>query len=156
MDQTNIQFHYLDIAARDIASYLDVFNIRHAFIGGYATSLIGGERMTRVRLYSMFWIYYQEASSNLTQNLDVIIDGNKEATEGLLIRCNSEFAISLQGQLVFYVPGARIPIKLFQGGTDRQFKLPDAKTVRILEVTANYQRGRIPPGLSSECPSRCF
>lgn len=45
-------FRFLDAAAREVTTALARSHIRHGFIGGYATSLIGGVRMTSVRLFS--------------------------------------------------------------------------------------------------------
>jgi hypothetical protein len=44
-------FRFLDAAAREVTTALARSHIRHGFIGGYATSLIGGVRMTSVRLF---------------------------------------------------------------------------------------------------------
>jgi hypothetical protein len=43
-------FQSLDIAAKETTTALARANIRHAFIGGYAVSLIGGMRLTKARL----------------------------------------------------------------------------------------------------------
>lgn len=43
----------LDEAAKTITTTLTHANIRHGFIGGYATSLIGGGRFTNVYLLSI-------------------------------------------------------------------------------------------------------
>lgn len=43
----------LDEAAKKITTALTHANIRHGFIGGYATSLIGGDRLTSVYLPSI-------------------------------------------------------------------------------------------------------
>ena len=47
------QFHELDIAAQMTTTTLTRAGIRHAFIGGYATSLLGGGRMTEVLLATL-------------------------------------------------------------------------------------------------------
>jgi hypothetical protein len=47
-------FNYLDVAAKEITAALTRANYRHGFIGGYAASLVGGVRMTDVRLLSIF------------------------------------------------------------------------------------------------------
>lgn len=46
--QEDEPFRFLDAAAKETTVALTRANIRHGFIGGYATSLIGGSRMTEV------------------------------------------------------------------------------------------------------------
>jgi hypothetical protein len=46
--QEDEPFRFLDAAAKETTIALTRANIRHGFIGGYATSLIGGSRMTEV------------------------------------------------------------------------------------------------------------
>ena len=48
--QDPIHFRSLDEAAKETVSALDRAHIRHGVIGGYATSLIGGARITKARL----------------------------------------------------------------------------------------------------------
>lgn len=51
MDQHELlkYFASLDTTAREITAALTEANIRHGYIGGYATSLVGGTRVTSVR-----------------------------------------------------------------------------------------------------------
>jgi hypothetical protein len=59
-------FHSLDMAAQETTIALAHANIRHGFIGGYATSLVGGMRMTSVRFPCIFLILDMNPSADLT------------------------------------------------------------------------------------------
>ena len=48
--QDPIHFRSLDEAAKETTTALNRAHIRHGVIGGYATSLIGGDRITKARL----------------------------------------------------------------------------------------------------------
>ena len=47
-------FDRLDATAKVVTSALTHNNCHHGFIGGYAVSLVGGERITDARLLSIF------------------------------------------------------------------------------------------------------
>lgn len=48
--QEDEPFRFIDAAAKETTVALTRANIRHGFMGGYATSLIGGLRMTEVHI----------------------------------------------------------------------------------------------------------
>ena len=48
--QQQSPFHHLDVAAKEVTTALTSAKCRHGFVGGYATSLIGGRRLTDVHL----------------------------------------------------------------------------------------------------------
>lgn len=48
--QEDEPFRFIDAAAKETTVALTRANIRHGFMGGYATSLIGGSRMTEVHI----------------------------------------------------------------------------------------------------------
>lgn len=48
--QQQSPFHQLDVVAKEVTTALTSAKCRHGFVGGYATSLIGGQRLTDVNL----------------------------------------------------------------------------------------------------------
>lgn len=66
MEQLQHPFRSLDVAAKEKTTALARACIRHGFIGGYATSLIGGLRMTSVRLPCILSLFDTIPSANLT------------------------------------------------------------------------------------------
>lgn len=136
-------FRSLDAAAKETTTALARANIRHGFIGGYATSLLGGVRLTSVRFPYILSIFDTIPPANLIQDLDVIVDADPSDTRNLLLQAHSGFRLSQSNKLVFTFGDESIPIELLRGGRTRQLKLPDANAVSILSITANDRPGRI-------------
>ncbi|KAI2788242.1 hypothetical protein POX_e06255 [Penicillium oxalicum] len=117
------RFEPLDIAAKNTTNILTHRNIRHGFIGGYATSLLGGSRMTI--------------------DIDIIVDEDPRDVRNLLLSAHSGFRLSDCAKRVFEVAeGQSVEVELLQGGS-RSLKLPDASTVSILTIAGNHQQGRL-------------
>ncbi|OJJ50322.1 hypothetical protein ASPZODRAFT_149677 [Penicilliopsis zonata CBS 506.65] len=128
MEQTQEQvlknlFRSLDKSAKETTTALAGANIRHGFIGGYATSLLGGLILTR--------------------DIDIIVDAEPSDTRNLLLQAHPGFRLTQSNKLVFVDGEESIPIELLRGGSTRQLKLPDANTVSLLSVTASSRPGRI-------------
>lgn len=66
MEQPHNLFRALDEAANKTTTAFDHAHIRHGFIGGYATSLIGGVRMTSARLSCILSLFDTIPPANLT------------------------------------------------------------------------------------------
>ncbi|KAJ5550324.1 hypothetical protein N7461_005022 [Penicillium sp. DV-2018c] len=114
----------LDAAAKETTAALTRANIRHGFMGGYATSLIGGSRMT--------------------QDVDVIVDSDPNEARSVLLQANARFTITPSNKLVF--PGRNdtsIAVELLRGGEGKQLKLPDAKMISLRPITPNGLPGRV-------------
>ncbi|KAI2793973.1 hypothetical protein POX_a00562 [Penicillium oxalicum] len=116
-------FRFLDAAAKETTVALTRANIRHGFIGRYATSLIGGSRMT--------------------EDIDVIVDSDPIEARNMLLQANARFTINPNNKLMFS-GGDRTPITVeLRGGEGRQLKLRDANTISLRSITANDLPGRV-------------
>ncbi|CAG8937611.1 unnamed protein product [Penicillium salamii] len=128
------KYKALDEAAGQTTRFLTGLNIRHGFIGGYATSLIGGAR--------------------ITSDIDLIIDGDPKTLQlQLMEQCNN-FTLTNQNKLCFRSGNENITIEMLRGGGDRQLKLPDPKTMELLSLVPKDRPGRVeetPSQLSSTC-----
>ncbi|KAJ6134464.1 hypothetical protein N7523_000786 [Penicillium sp. IBT 18751x] len=74
-------FHYLDGASKETTTAFARAHIRHGYIGGYATSLVGGKRTT--------------------SNLDVLIDADPNNARNLLLQAHPGFTLTQSNKLVF-------------------------------------------------------
>ncbi|CAG8008686.1 unnamed protein product [Penicillium salamii] len=98
-------------------------NVRHGFIGGYATSLIGGAR--------------------ITTDIDLIIDGDPKTLQTQLVENCEDFTMSSQNKLHFQSGIHTVTIEMLRGGGERQLKLPDPKTVELVELAPRSRPGRV-------------
>ncbi|KAK2806656.1 hypothetical protein FQN51_006622 [Onygenales sp. PD_10] len=125
------QIYHLDIAARAVSSVLTSQNKRHGFIGGYAVTLLGGDRVTN--------------------DVDVIVGESPRDIRKLLLEADKGFSLTEANKLVFKVrsrpplslgesnssktgppdSSLDVVIELLQGGADKQLRLPDAETVPL-------------------------
>ncbi|KAJ5838978.1 uncharacterized protein N7525_004166 [Penicillium rubens] len=122
--QEDEPFRFLDAAAKETTVALTRANIRHGFMGGYATSLIGGSR--------------------ITEDIDVIVDSDPSEARNKLLQANACFTVTPSSKLVFSGGDDKpIPVELLRGGEGRQLKLPDANSVSLRSVTANVLPGRV-------------
>ncbi|KAJ5116604.1 hypothetical protein N7456_000952 [Penicillium angulare] len=85
------KFDHLDAAAKALTDVLRVARISHSFIGGYAATLLGGNR--------------------LTQDVDVLVD--RQCFDTLL--SSSVFTKTPDGRLAFHYMGKEVPIDLHVG-----------------------------------------
>ncbi|CAG8080548.1 unnamed protein product [Penicillium salamii] len=116
-------YEALDKAAGQTTRFLTGLNIRHGFIGGYATSLIGGRR--------------------ITYDIDIIIDADPKTIQTQLVENCQDFTISSQNKLHFQSGIDTVTIEMLRGGGDRQLKLPDPKTVELVELAPRSRPGRV-------------
>ncbi|KAK2752123.1 hypothetical protein FQN55_008013 [Onygenales sp. PD_40] len=109
------QIYHLDIAARAVSSVLMSQNKRHGFIGGYAVTLLGGDRVTN--------------------DVDVIVGESPQDIRKLLLEADKGFSLTEANKLVFKTgppdTSLDVVIELLQGGADKQLRLPDAETVPL-------------------------
>ncbi|KAJ5931633.1 hypothetical protein N7516_006122 [Penicillium verrucosum] len=111
-------FRFLDAAAKETTVALTRANTRHGFIGGYATSLIGGSRMT--------------------EGIDVIVDSDPNEARNKLLQADARFTMTPSSKLAFSgMDNKPIVVELLRGGEGRQLKLPDANSVSLRSITAN-------------------
>ncbi|KAJ5988894.1 hypothetical protein N7481_004104 [Penicillium waksmanii] len=99
MDQTQEQgppdpFHALDLAAKETTTALACANIRHGFIGEYATSLTGGARMAK--------------------DIHVIIDADPNDARDLLLRACSGFSLTMANKLIFTTETQKIAVEFLR------------------------------------------
>ncbi|PGH18530.1 hypothetical protein AJ79_00307 [Helicocarpus griseus UAMH5409] len=130
MEQLHIQlsqFAVLDAAAQRVTAALEAMNCRHCFIGGYATSLIGGTRMTN--------------------DVHIIVDSDPVTIRDALAERYENSNFTWSNKLVAETSGVEqreIVIEILRGGASQQLKLPDAKSVPIHHVSPeDMQSGRI-------------
>ncbi|KAJ5134548.1 hypothetical protein N7526_005913 [Penicillium atrosanguineum] len=124
MIQEDEPFRFIDAAAKETTVALTRANIRHGFIGGYTTSLIGGSR--------------------ITEDIDVIVDSDPSEARNKLLQANARFTMTPSSKLVFSGGDDKpITVKLLRGGEGRQLKLPDANAVSLRSITANDLPGRV-------------
>ncbi|KAJ5551539.1 hypothetical protein N7535_000517 [Penicillium sp. DV-2018c] len=123
MEQPQDLYACLDAAAKETTTALTRAGIRHAFIGGYATSLIEGVRMTT--------------------DVDALVDANPNDARNLLLQAQPGFRLSQSNKLVFSNGDEGVAIELLRGGRTQQLELPDPSTVSIVYITPNDQPDRV-------------
>ncbi|KAI9839492.1 MAG: hypothetical protein M1819_002117 [Sarea resinae] len=107
----------LDTAAQAVSAILDAGGHRHAYIGGFAVSQLGGLRYT--------------------QDIDVIVDRPAEEICSELLAANDNFVMSGAYQLKYRNRGHAasgtkdVVVELLQGGAQQQLKLPDLSTTPV-------------------------
>lgn len=76
--------------------------------------------------------------TNLTQDIDVIVDSDPSEARNMLLQANTRFTMTPSSKLVFSGEGDKsITVELLRGGEGRQLKLPDANAVSLRSITAN-------------------
>ncbi|KAK2804373.1 hypothetical protein FQN50_006666 [Emmonsiellopsis sp. PD_5] len=113
--KTSSQIYHLDLAARAVSSVLTSRNKRHGFIGGYAVTLLGGDRVTN--------------------DVDLIVGEGPQDIRKLLLEADEMFSLTEANKLVFKTgpsdTSVDVVIELLQGGADKHLKLPDAETAPL-------------------------
>ncbi|PWY66396.1 hypothetical protein BO94DRAFT_528783 [Aspergillus sclerotioniger CBS 115572] len=108
MDKLQKNLRGLDAAATELSTLLRREGIRHAFIGGYATSLISAMR--------------------ITQDIDVIVDADPRTIQNLLLQ-DPIFQIQERRR-------EADPVKcdIIRGGDNEHMRLPSAASVKIMSM----------------------
>ncbi|KAG0153560.1 hypothetical protein PDIDSM_2214 [Penicillium digitatum] len=114
MEQIQVQLHqnpviHLDVTAKEFTAALAHVNCRHGFIGGYAASLIGGERRK--------------------DDMDLIVDAEPANVRQMLLQV-SGFQLTSVNHLGFTYNDKLIKVGVLRGGRAQSMKLPDANSIR--------------------------
>ncbi|CAG7959360.1 unnamed protein product [Penicillium nalgiovense] len=115
LDQT--QFNHLDAAATSLTRALHSENIRYLFLGGYATGLIGGNR--------------------ITEDVDIVTE--IDCRELLLKRPG--FTRSTDGRLAYDYRGTKVYVDVM-GPNNRTWHIPDPRATQVYNVNPEDRPGR--------------
>ncbi|KAJ5406685.1 hypothetical protein PENPOL_c004G02284 [Penicillium polonicum] len=117
MPLNSSEFNHLDAAATSLSRALQSENIHYLFLGGYATGLIGGHR--------------------ITEDVDVVTE--KDCRELLLKRPG--FTRSGDGRLVYDHRGTKVYIDVM-GPRNSSWHIPNPKTTEVYNVNPEDLPGR--------------
>ncbi|CAP94821.1 hypothetical protein E8E15_005228 [Penicillium rubens] len=115
LDET--QFNHLDAAATSLTRALHSENIRYLFLGGYATGLIGGNR--------------------ITEDVDIVTD--IDCRELLLKRPG--FSRSTDGRLAYDYRGTKVYVDVM-GPNNWSWHIPDPRATEVYNVNPEDRPGR--------------
>ncbi|KAJ6088579.1 hypothetical protein N7486_009840 [Penicillium sp. IBT 16267x] len=116
----------IDVAAHDLSVLLHSQGVSHAYIGSYATDLIGGECVV--------------------PDLDLIVSQDPAKVRKRLLE-DDRFRVNSQNKLLYCGWDSAIELDLFRGGGDDQIRLPDVQLVERSSVFPTNDRKR----MQSDC-----
>jgi hypothetical protein len=135
LDET--QFNHLDAAATSLTRALHSENIRYLFLGGYATGLIGGNRITEVRIFSNSLSPKEPRDLINIQDVDIVTD--IDPRELLLKRPG--FSRSTDGRLAYDYRGTKVYVDVM-GPNNWSWHIPDPRATEVYNVNPEDRPGR--------------
>ncbi|KAJ6003050.1 hypothetical protein N7451_005597 [Penicillium sp. IBT 35674x] len=135
----------VDFAAQDLSYFLHSQGVSHAYIGSYATDLIGGNCAVPVCL--CIKLLDGQPKTDITQDLDLLVSRDPAKVRTLLLK-DDRFWLNSQNELLYRGMDSDIGIDLFRGGGDDDIRLPDVRSVPRSSVDPSNDRKKV----QSDCP----
>lgn len=130
----------VDFAAQDLSNLLHLHGVSHAYIGSYATDLIGGNCAIPVCLRTQ--LLEGQSKTNIRQDLDLLVSWDPDKVRKLLLEYG-RFRLNSQNKLLYRGLDDDIEIDLFRGGGDDNVRLPDVRSVPRSSVDPSNDRRRV-------------
>lgn len=130
----------VDFAAQHLSFILHSQGVSHAYIGSYATDLIGGNCAVPVCL--CIQLLDGLLKTDIIQDLDLLVSRDPVKVRKLLLE-DEQFWLNSQNELLYRGMDSDIGVDLFRGGGDDDVRLPDVRSVPRSSVDPSNDRKRV-------------